>query len=326
MNNFWEKLPPQFLVLAPMAGITDSAFRQICIRNGADVVYSEMTAIDALHYGNEKTLDMLKFNKRKERPVVIQLFGKRPETVKKAVEMVEAAGFDGIDINFGCPAKKVVAHGGGVTLLRDLNLAQELVHAVTEAANIPVAVKTRISINTKDKAGEVNGKVTVFDFINKIKDFPVKALMLHGRSYEGSFSAPIDFDVIKEVKQQFDGVVIGNGGINTPEQAKEMFDKTGVDGIGLARGLYGRPYLFKQIKQYLNNGIYDQLTLKEIKKVALDHAKLLYKLKGEYGMFEIRKHLVWYFKGFPNAAAFRQRLVLVESVDDVKKILREIGD
>lgn len=324
MKNFWEKLDKQFLALAPMAGITDSAFRQLCIKYGADVVYTEMTAIDALYYGNEKTLKMLEFNKRKEKPLVIQLFGKRPEKVKKAVELVEAVGFDGIDLNFGCPAKKVVAHGGGITLLRDLNLAYELVQAVTEVASIPVSVKTRISINTKNKAGDVIGKVTVSDFINKIKDFTVKALMIHGRSYEGGFSEQIDFKGIREVKEKFKGIVIGNGGINTPEQAKEMFDKTGVDGIGLARGLYGKPYLFQQIKDYLTKGNYKSLTLKEIKKIALEHAKLLYQLKGEHGMFEIRKHLAWYFKGFPNAASFRQRLVRVESMNQVGEILKEI--
>ena len=158
--------------------------------------------------------------------------------------------------------------------------------------------------------------------IDKIKDLPVKALMIHGRSYEGGFSAPIDFDVIKQVKETFNGVVIGNGGINTPEQAMEMLNKTGVDGLGLARGLYGRPYLFQQAKEYLNKGKYKEVTLKQIKKIAVEHTELLAELKGESGMFEIRKHLLWYFRGFPNAAEWRQKLVRGESVDEVEGILK----
>jgi len=319
MKFSWKKLNKPILALAPMAGITDSAFRQLCRSFGSDVVYTEMTSIDALHYGSEKTIKMLKF-KPKEQPIIIQLFGKQPELVKKAVELVEQAGFDGIDLNFGCPARKVVAHEGGVTLLRNLNLAHEIVQAVCEATKLPVSVKTRTSINNKNK----KGKITVLDFIDKIKDLPVKALMLHGRSYEQGFSREVDFEIIKETKRKFKGIVLGNGGLNTPEDIKAMLDKTKVDGVGLARGLYGKPWFFKQVGDYLQTGKYKSLTLNQIKKIALKHAKLLYKEKGQQGMFEIRKHLTWYFKSFPHASEWRKKLVLVESIKELEKILAKI--
>jgi len=304
-----------------MAGISDSAFRQLCYSFGADVVYTEMTSIDGLYYKGKTTLELLDFNHKKEGKVVLQLFGKRPELIKKAVERVEEAGFDGIDINFGCPAKKVVAHEGGITLLRDLNLAQEIVHATVESASIPVSIKTRISINKKDQTG----KITVFDFLDKIKDYNVSALMLHGRTYEQGFSGSIDFDSIKLAKEKFKGVVLGNGGLNTPEDIKEMLDKTGVDGVGLARGLYGKPWLFKQINDYLQNGKYSEFDLEQIKKVALKHAKLLSKSKNDKAFLEIRKHLCWYLKGFPGASDWRAKLVRVENLSDVKKTLKQLS-
>lgn len=326
VDNFWTKLSAKgglkkkpILVLAPLAGVTDSAFRALARQNGADAVYSEMTSIDALYYDSKKTLSMLHLTK-KEQPAVLQLFGKRPELVKKAVEAVEAAGFAGLDINFGCPARKVVAHEGGITLLRDLNLCRELVAAVCEATKLPVSVKTRVSINNKNG----HGKITVFDFLDALKGLPVTTLMLHGRTYEQGFVGEIDYAAMKRVKQTFNGIVIGNGGINSPEDAKKMLDLTGVDGVALARGIYGRPWLFAQTRDYLETGKYKFPTLNQIKKVALTHAKLNYKSKGDYGIIELRKHLCWYFRGFPNAAKFRQELVRVETVADVEEALSRI--
>lgn len=325
MDNFWLKIKHPILVLAPMAGITDYAFRQICHNYGADVVYTEMVSIDALYYDSKKTLEMLQTAKS-EKPVVLQLFGKRPELVAKAVQYVEEAGFDGIDINFGCPAKKVVAHEGGVTLLRNLDLVYELVQAVTEAATVPVSVKTRLGINKKEavtlRQSQDDIKITVFDFIEKIKDLPVSTLMIHGRTYEGGFSAPIDLEIIKKVKQAFKGIVIGNGGLNTPEDAKKMLEFTGVDGVAFARGVYGQPWIFDQTKKLFKSGKYQNFNLAKIKQVALEHAQLLEDSKGDKGFLEIRKHLCWYFRGFPNASEWRKHLVQVENVSQLTKILK----
>lgn len=310
MKNFWQKIKYPILALAPMAGVTDSAWRQICREQGADVVYTEMVSADGLYYDSKKTLDLLRFS-RQERPVVVQLFGKRLETFVKAAQICERAGFDGIDINFGCPAKKVVAHGGGVTLMRDLNHCRQIIEAVLSGTKLPVSVKIRAGI----------GNVTSLDFVKAIKDLPIATLMIHGRYFKNAFSGPIDFDMIKKVKKSFPGIVLGNGGINTPEDALDMLKKTNVDGVGLARGVYGQPWLFEQSRQLIKKGKYTGISQKEIKKVIFHHAQLALKSKGDHGLIELRKHLLWYVSGWPSAKKMRQDLVKVSDLGDVKKIL-----
>ena len=300
-----------------MAGITDSAFRLLCRKHGADVVYTEMTSIDALYYDAKKTMAMLN-RLPGEKPVVLQLFGKRPELVAKAVKIVEKAGFSGIDFNFGCPARKVVRHGGGVTLLKNLNLVHGLLSEACKNTKLPISVKTRISINDGKK------KITVFDFIEKIKDLPISALMIHGRSYEQGFVGEVDYEVIKKVKKEFKGIVLGNGNLTTPEKVKEMLNKTGVDGVGIARGVYGKPWIFEQIQEFLKTEKYFTPDLKYIKKIALEHAKYNEKMKGKHGLVEMRKHLCWYFRGFPQASDFRKELVQFKSITELKEIFKRL--
>ena len=295
-----------------MAGVSDSAFRQLCKNFGADILYTEMISADALYYHSEKTLAMLKFDKS-EKPIVCQLFGKRPEMFPQAIKLAEKAGFAGIDLNFGCPARKVVAHGGGVTLMRDLEKCRKLILIVIKNTKLPVSVKIRAGID----------KITALDFLQVIDDLPISAVMIHGRYFKNPFSGPIDYEMIKKVKQNFKGIVLGNGGINKPQDAKMMLDRTGVDGIGLARGLYGKPWLFKQIKNYLNKGKYQEFEFEEIKKVALEHATLAKKMKGEWGIVETRKHLAWYVKGLPDVSRLRNKLVQVKTVKEIEDILNQ---
>ncbi len=235
---YLDNLEKPILALAPMAGVTDSPFRQMCKSFGADLLYTEMISADALHYDNEKTLEMLKFNKS-ESPIICQLFGSRLETFPKACKLVEEAGYDGIDLNFGCPAKKIIKSGSGVTLMKDLDHCHAIIKTVIESTSLPVSIKTRKSI----------GDITVLDFIKKISDLDVKMIMIHGRSYEKPFVGEIDYEIIKEAKKIFPGIVLANGGINTPEDAQKTLELTGADGLGLARGLYGRPWLFEEIKE-----------------------------------------------------------------------------
>lgn len=317
MNNFWTKLNKPILALAPMAGVTDLAFRQICKKYGADVVYSEMISVDGLHYNSAKTVKMLA-NVKKEQPVVFQLFGKNPELFTAAAKLVEKKGGAGVDLNFGCPAPKIYKYGGGVKLMRDLDLCYDIVRNTCKGVKIPVSVKLRSSIKTLDKKAEI----TALDFIKKIKDLPVKAVMIHGRSYEQGFKGEPDLDMIKKIKKQFPGIVLGNGGIYSPEKAKEMLDKTGVDGIGLAQGVFGKPWLFEQINDYLKTGEYQEYDFKKIKKIVLEHAKLNFKLKGKRGVFEMRKHLGWYVKGFPGASDLRKQLVQVKAIEEINNILK----
>ncbi|MDO8669394.1 MAG: tRNA-dihydrouridine synthase [Candidatus Buchananbacteria bacterium] len=319
-GNFWQKLKKKnkpILALAPMAGVTDSAFRQICKYYGADVVYTEMISADGLYYDSHKTLGLLKF-KKSEQPVVIQLFGKNPSAFVKAAKICEDVGFAGIDINFGCPAKKVVASGGGVTLMRDLDKCRQIIEAVLAGTKLPISIKVRASIK-KEGSDE---RISALDFIRYIKDLPVSAVMVHGRPHENPFGAAIDYEMIKNIKQEFAGVVLANGGITKPEEAKIMIDKTQADGLGLARGLYGRPWLFKQVKDYLKIGKYKEFKPSDIKKAMIKHARMSFEAKGDYGLIELRKHLLWYVAGWSEAKKLRSELVRVKTLSDIKKILK----
>jgi tRNA-dihydrouridine synthase B len=309
-QNFWSKLKKPIIALAPMAGINDMSFRQLCKKYGADVVYSEMVSVDGLFYNSAKTFELMKF-KKKEKPYVVQLFGNKPELFAQAAKEVEKLGADGVDINFGCPAPKIFKITCGVRLMRDLDLCHEIIKATCEAVKIPVSIKIRTGI----------GKTSGLDLVNKVKDLPISAIMVHGRSFEQAFRGEADLEAIKAIKKAFGGVVLGNGGIYTPEQARDMLVQTGADGIGLAQGVLGKPWLFKQVKTYLKTGKYKECTMTQIKKVALEHAALNFKLKGKTGILEMRKHLAWYFKGFPGASDLRKKLVQVETMKEIKEIL-----
>lgn len=314
-QNFWTKLKKPILALAPMAGYTDTAYRQICAKNGADVVYSEMVSVDALAHGSPKTMAMLKYNKI-EQPLVIQLFGSKPELFAKAAKIVAETKVAGLDINFGCPAPKIFRTGGGVRLMRDLDLCYKIVAATCAAVKIPVSIKVRTSINFE------TGKVTALDLIKRISDLPVAAIMVHGRTYEQGFSGEIDVAMIKKIKEIFPGIVLANGGILTPEKAKEVLEQTKADGLGLAQGTLGKPWLFQQIKDYLKKGKYQEPSLAKIKKIAIEHGRANYQDKRSRGILEMRKHLVSYFKGFPGASEMRQKLIKVETLNDIKKALQ----
>ncbi len=333
-QNFWSKLKKPILALAPMAGITDSAFRQICHEYGADVTYSEMSSVSALFFKPQKTLELVAFSRKREGFYVVQLFGKDPKHFAKAAQIItKEIKPDGIDINFGCPAKKVFGHGSGCALMPQKELAREIISAVCENTDLPVSIKIRAGLRD----------TTAIHFIENINDLPFSAVMVHGRTYEGSFHGEVNFEIVEKIKEIIpDKIVLANGGINTPEQAVEILKKhPAIDGLGIARGTWGRPWIFDEIKELLSVGtdlvsvqkntsekrtntrfVPTKYDFKFIKKIAIQHAKLLYKSKGDLGMFEIRKHLAWYFKGFPNASALRQQLVQAKSVAEIKNILK----
>jgi len=346
MTNFWQKLNKPIMVLAPMCGVTDLPFRLLCHKYGADVVYTEMIMVQAIarfdarraHQG-KKTMALAKIDQR-EKPVIIQLGGNEPELFYKAARIVaEEFAPDGIDLNFGCPAKKVAGHGSGVALLRDLNKSYQIIQAAIEGAgNIPVSIKTRTQISAK--GGPASGgktkaspgrserdeskTVTSLDLIKKIKDLPVAAIMIHGRSFEAPWIEEVDYDYIKEVRQNFNGILIANGGIDEPAKAKEVLEITGADGVGIGHGVYGRPWIFNQIKQYLKNGRSDELSWPQKRTIAIEHAQLAFKLKGEHGLIELRKQLLWYVKGLPNATDYRAGLVRLKTVEEITRALKNI--
>jgi len=329
MENFWSsfaktsedksKLNKPIYALAPMAGITDSAFRQICKEFGADVVYSEMASVAALAYNPKKTLEMLEFSEV-ERPYVVQLFGSEPEHFAKAVKRLSCYDFnknrrglascapDGIDINFGCPVKKVQKQGSGAVLMNDLKLSREIIKAVINNTDLPVSIKTRSKV----------GKISVLDFLKNVEDLDIKAVMIHGRTLAQGFSGAVDTDIIKKARDYFNGIILANGGINSYDDAVQILDKTEADGMGIARGALGRPWIFKAVR----TGQSAQRSKKAVFKIALKHAKLAEKLKGKQGIIEMRKHLCWYVHGLPGACEMRQKLVQVRTVKDITKTLK----
>ena len=308
MKNFWEKIEKPILALAPMAGFTDFAFREICAKFGADAVYSEMANVTALSHQPGKTLEMLG-NKHREAFYVVQLFGSAPEEFRSAVKKVEKEiKPDGIDINFGCPVPKVMKVKAGAELMKDLELARRVIEETIKATKLPVSVKIRTRA----------GRVGALDFLEKIKDLEIKAVMIHGRTLSQGFQGEIDTKTIKDFKKKFSGAVLANGGINSPEKGREILKQTGADGLGIARGALGNPKIFSEIKN--NQTI--KINKEDISQTALKHARLAYREKGDRGIVEMRKHLCWYVQGLSGAKALRQELVQAKTLKDIKCILR----
>ncbi|HNX11250.1 MAG TPA: tRNA-dihydrouridine synthase [bacterium] len=308
MKNFWQKIPRPILALAPLAGFTDSAFRLLARKYGANVVYSEMASATALFYNSQETLKLLSFEK-KERPYVVQLFGSDPEHFAVAAKIVcQKIKPDGIDINFGCPVKKVLKQKAGAALMANLKLSRQVIEAVLENSSVPVSVKIRTQ----------SGKVSALDFLQNISDLPVAAVMIHGRSLSQGFAGPIDLAMIKEAKKIFPGIILANGGIEDLSGMKMVLKNTGVSGVGIGRGALGRPWLFKTLK-----GKTDNISgkAKQVFAVAIKHAELVQKQKGKRGIIEMRQHLAWYMRGLSGASQLREQLVKVESLRDIKKIL-----
>ncbi|MEA2097885.1 MAG: tRNA-dihydrouridine synthase [Patescibacteria group bacterium] len=312
MPNFWKKINKPILALAPMAGYTNSAFRLICKTYGASVVYSEMASATALNFKGKKTLKFLEFDKN-ERPYVVQIFGNDPKYFQNAAKVItKKIKPDGIDINMGCPAKKVFSNGSGAALMMDIEKTREIIKETIKGTDLPISIKIRSKVDN----------ITAYKFVKKIKDLPISAIMIHGRSLKQEFSGKIDYLQIKKVRSFVDVPVLANGGINTPEDAAKMLKKTGAQGIGIAKGALQKPWLFFQTKEFLEKGEYQEFGLEEIKKAAIRHAKMSYKSKGKHGIVEMRKYLLWYFRGFEGAREVRKELVKVESVEDIKKVLK----
>jgi len=328
MKNFWKKLNKPFKVLAPMAGYTDSAFRLLCRELGADVVVSELVSADAIYHqskywykdeegiwrskrGKDETLEMLKFDEA-ERPYVVQLFGKYPEKFAFAAKWVsENLKPDGIDINMGCPARKVVNSDHGAALLKNSELAVEIVKAVKENTDLPVSVKTRLGWDHDDQ---------ILEFAPLLLHAGIDALTIHGRTYKDAFKGAARWDNIYEVKKMFGDklIVTGNGDISSYEQlstlAKEPYGETQLDGLMVGRAAFGKPWIFSK----------ESMTNDELKSIILKQARYMLKIKGDFGMIEFRKHLVKYIAGFAGAKDLRKKAVTVASYEDVQTLVAEL--
>lgn len=324
MANFWLQLKKPILALAPMEGVTDYAFRTLCREQGADVVYTEFVAAEAIIHGGKSVLQKLRHGEN-ERPVICQIFGTSPEAFAEAAVKVQAMGFDGLDLNFGCPARKVVRRGAGVALLREPSYARQLIEVSLEKITIPLSIKVRSSIRKESKdVVTTDERSTVLDLVEAIRDLPISAIMVHGRGFEQGHKGDIDTAMIKAVKERFPGLVLANGGITTPERVKSMLEETGADGVGIARGSWGQPWIFRQARQLLDSGSYTAVDQEHIAGVIRRHATLLFADKNAHGLLEFRKHFGNYIKGFRGAAELRARAVRVETLEDVEKIITNL--
>lgn len=298
------------LALGPMAGVTDLPFRLLCKEMGCNMLYTEMVSAKAILYKNKNTKELLNIDKN-EHPVGVQLFGSDPDIMAQIAAQVEEGECDFIDINMGCPVPKIVNNSEGSALLKQPKLVEEILTKMVKAVNKPVTVKIR--------KGFENGTVYAVEIAKIAESCGVSAIAVHGRTREQYYSGKADWDVIKDVKKAVKIPVIGNGDIFSAEDAKAMKEYTGCDGLMVARGARGNPWIFREIKEYLENGnVIDKPKINDIREMIIRHAKMLVDYKGEYtGIREMRKHIAWYTAGLPHSAELRRMCNQIETMENL---------
>lgn len=303
------------VLLAPMAGITDKAFRKIVKEQGTGLVFTEMVSAKALYYGDKKTKQLMNIEDEK-RPIAIQIFGSEPDIMGSVAKAISTR-CDILDINMGCPAPKVVKNGDGSKLLLNLELVENIVSEVVKNANIPVTVKIR--------AGWDEENIVAVQVAKRIEQAGASAITIHGRTREQFYSGKADWNIIKEVKEAVNIPVIGNGDINSIETAKEILDKTNVDGIMVGRASLGNPWIFKEIIEYLENGnVLGTPTNKEKLQTILRHIDLAVEEKGEdVAIKEMRKHICWYIKNLKDATKLREKINKITKKEELVECLVE---
>ncbi len=309
------------LFLAPMESVTDLPFRFICKKYGADFVYTEFISSDGLIRNAKKTLKKLVIHDF-ERPIGIQIYGHVPEVMVEAARIAEEANPEIIDINFGCPVKKIANRGAGAGMLKNIPLMIEITKKVVEAVKVPVTVKTRLGWDDSSK--------NIIEIAERLQDTGIKALTIHGRTRMQMFKGKADWTLIGEVKNnpKIFIPIIGNGDITTPEEAKEAFDKYGVDGIMIGRATIGKPWLFRDIKHYLKAGeLLPSPSINEIVDLARNHFEKSIEFKGiPQGIYEMRRHFINYFKGLPYFKEIKIKLVTSIDVEEIKDIINIIKE
>ncbi len=303
--------------LAPMAGVADSAFRQICKEFGACYLVGEMASAKGMHYSDKKTARLLTVSEQ-ERPVAVQLFGDEPEILAEAARKALAFKPDVIDINMGCPAPKVAGNGGGSALMKNPALAARITEAVVRAVDLPVTVKFR--------KGWDDQSVNAVEFARAIEQSGAAAVTVHGRTRQQYYAPPVDLDIIAAVKQAVSIPVIGNGDCVDLPSVMKMYEYTKCDLVMIGRGALGSPWIFRQIDRYLTDGtVLPDPSLPEKMQVMLRHIKLICENKGESGgMREARKHAAWYMKGMRGAPAFRKQSGELRTYADAEKLAADV--
>lgn len=304
------------IFLAPMAGVTDKAFRIICREHGAGLVYTEMVSSKGLYYGSKRTEIMLDIDDR-EAPIAVQIFGSDPEIMGEMAEIIsENSKVALIDINMGCPAPKIIKNCEGSALMREPGLAENIIKKTVLKSKKPVTVKFR--------KGWDEASINAVEFAKMAEGAGAAAVAVHGRTRAQMYEGKADWSIISKVKEAVKIPVIGNGDVVSPESARKLFHDTGCDAIMIGRGALGNPWLFSRIIHYINCGeiLPEPSSAEKIDK-ALYHLDMMYNFKGQRGVVEMRKHLAWYLKGIKGAALLRDKINRLENIDDIKKVLIE---
>lgn len=314
------QLPDKALFLAPMEDVTDPSFRYMCKHYGADMMYTEFIASEAVVRDIAKTMRKLEISDF-ERPIGIQLYGHNIDAMVESTKIAAEAKPDLIDINYGCPVRKIATRGAGAGMLRDIPKLLEMTRQIVNATNLPVTVKTRL--------GWDSDSIVIEELAEQLQDIGIKALTIHGRTRAQLYNGSANWETIAKVKNnsRIHIPIIGNGDISNPEQAKNAFDKYGVDGIMIGRATYGRPYIFKEIRHFLDTGTYiNELSLNEKVEMAKLHFTKSVEYKGDKrGVYEMRRHLTSYFKGIPNFKETRLKLVTTNEAEKVLELIDMIG-
>ena len=315
------ELPDFPLLLAPMEDVSDPPFRALCKEQGADVVYTEFISSEGLIRNAAKSTIKLDIYE-KERPVGIQIFGANLDSMLQAIDIVEQSNPDIIDINFGCPVKKVVSKGAGAGILKDICLMEKLTAEMVKRTHLPVTVKTRL--------GWDHDSIRIVEVAERLQDVGIKALSIHGRTRAQMYKGHADWRPIAEVKNnpRMHIPIFGNGDVNSPERAVEMRDQYGLDGAMIGRASIGNPWFFKQVKHYFETGTHlPPISMTDRVEAARRHLKMSIEWKGEIlGVLETRRHYTNYFKGIPNFKPYRTKMVTSDRSEDVFKAFDEVEE
>ncbi|MDO4268365.1 MAG: tRNA dihydrouridine synthase DusB [Eubacteriales bacterium] len=309
---------PNNLILAPMAGVTDQPFRILCREQGCGLLCTEMVSAKAILYRNRNTKELLEVGEG-ERPVAVQLFGSDPEIVSDMAHQIEDGPYDIIDLNMGCPVPKVVGNGEGSALMKDPKKVEAILTALVKKVHKPVTVKFR--------KGFDDSSVNAVEIARIAESCGVSAVAVHGRTREQFYSGKADWDIIRQVKEAVKIPVIGNGDIFSPEDAGRMLKETECDGLMVARGARGNPWIFRRISHFLDTGeLLPGPEPEEIGRMIWRHAQMQAEKKGELmGMKEMRKHIAWYTAGLRNSASLRRSCNTLETLEELRRMLEEHG-
>jgi len=309
INNINYKLP---LILAPMEDVTDISFRKICKKLGADIVFTEFVNAEGLTRGSKKTYKKMLFEDD-ERPIVVQIYGENIDSMKKAAKMAEELRPEIIDINAGCWVKKIANRGAGAGLIKDPDYLEQMVYEVANAVSIPVSVKTRI--------GWDENSINILENAQRIEKAGAKLLTLHCRTRSQGHSGNPDWEWINRVKEVVKIPVVLNGGLMELSDIQKAIETTKADGLMIARGAIGQPWIFKVAKEFIENNKVIDISIEERFEILFQHLNLSYQYKGEFGLIEFRKFYTGYLKGLYNASQIRSKLMLLKDINEIKTLL-----